>query len=179
MLISIEGIAQSGKSSVIEALTRRFGSSAHKGIVHVEFAIEWNEHNADLLTYTLLRAAAVVAQRARIGHLLSDRHIVIVESYDLWFRAMFGVCGSPKLYEGYKDCIRAPDLTVFIDCDVAIAYERVGRCFNTFVERLLLPVYHSHARLCVNSTDLDATSVAERVLGIINERGRSPPGGQK
>lgn len=158
MLISIEGVSQSGKSKVIDELIKRFPH-----IVYVDLEYEWSKKEEDLMCCLLKRAAARAHKQEKIGSLLTNGAYVLVESYDLWFKAMACVCGVPEMYDALAKSVRNPDVIVYLDCEIEIAYGRVGRTFDITLEKQMRRIYNKEWKISVNTSQKTPEDVCELV----------------
>jgi thymidylate kinase len=164
MLISIEGIAQSGKTSIIKYLTERFPNviyfDINGGLGYIP--------DEDSMVYLLRRATYRASIQTQLCLLLSQDKHIIVESYDLWFKAMCTINGISEMYISLSNTIRKPNLIIYLNTDIEIAYIREGRVFDKNEENRLLNIYNrEHEIEIINTTNKTIEQVYKKVREIL------------
>jgi len=125
MLISIEGICQSGKTTLINGLLR-----IYPNLVYVDLYNELDANQADSLIRLLDRTKRRASLQQDIQLYLTQGKHVIVESYYLWVKYMSIVNGVDDLHYALKRRTIQPDVTILLQIDVEEAYKRPGYCFS-------------------------------------------------
>lgn len=164
MLVSIEGIAQAGKSTVIQAVLSAFPNK----FVLVDTscpAIVKENYREDYMSYLLRCAAKRADKQKEICELLAQGKHVIVESYCSWFRAAFTLVGSPELYRALDATTRVPDLMIHLQADVTETHRRAGRSFDQGFEHRMLSIYNRYKWDTIPSGDKETTT--RKTINII------------
>lgn len=162
MLISIEGIAHAGKSELIKSLLS-------SKIVHVSLSNSVIE-NEDPMTELWRRAKDRADVQDEISKHLSDNKHVLVESYDLWFRAHCMLNGHPKLAKYLARTVIRPHIVLHLNVDIATAMNRESRpVFNQHEERRLLAFYIREPCAAINTAKLSISQTTSRTREIMSE----------
>lgn len=163
MLISIEGITHSGKTSVIEKLILIYPNIEYFTLnkIHID--------NEDSMTCLLRRSMMRANIQEKISLMLSEGKTIVIESYYLWYLALSTINGIPELHDTLSKTITKPDLIVLFDCDVNIAYNRIGKAFDKTEELRISRVYHQDKHITINTTHKKPTEITKKLIELIHK----------
>jgi len=164
MLISIEGICQSGKTTLINGLLR-----IYPNLVYVDLYNELDANQADSLIRLLDRTKRRASLQQDIQLYLTQGKHVIVESYYLWVKYMSIVNGVDDLHYALKRRTIQPDVTILLQIDVEEAYKRPGYCFSKEMEIILNSFYNTANCQKIDAT-LNVPNMIQKVQSILIKR---------